>query len=329
MATEPNPPQPMTPERVSVLRGQIQQYPSEYNIRLWARHKGKTYIAQDEVGQNTSIWPAPYVMLSRMTMQPISIMFPKDHNPNIQPVFGAVKYYLVGEFRNVTFEGKEDLGNVLQLKVEKLVYLGDSSNRSHEIALGHPALIHYNQNSEKWISNFKYNDEFFSPYLIFEQTDNVGNIMFIAYRTPPIKYDYAPLPSLTRQRKAQLDSVFGFTGQPGPRSVSPQPLSNRITSTAGKYTKRASTISKNFYESLRNRMAGMLPLPDTKISHSKKARSPSPPPPPKYGGKRKTKRRNNKPKKNNRKSKKAKAIHKNMKRSRSKTRKMKKTSSRK
>ena len=292
MATEHNPPQPMTGERVSVLRGQIQQYwRSEYNIRLWARHKGKTYIDQDQAGANNSFWPAPYVMLPDVTWQPISIMFPKDHNPNIQSVSGAVKYYLVGEFRNVKFITKQYLGNVLQLRVQKLVYLGDSTNSSHEITLPQPAIIHYNQNSNQWISNVKYNDEFFSPYLIFEQPDNEGNITFQGYDTPPIKYDFAPLPSLTIQMKEHLDTQFGSTGKTRARSVSPSPISKRITSTAGKYKKRASNFSKNFYESLKNSMAGMLPLPDTKISHSKKARSPSPPPPSKFGGKRKTKRR--------------------------------------
>lgn len=270
---------------------------SKRNIISWARSKKLDW------------WPQPYVLLPHLTTELKSIMFPRD---GVVQDFGGKRFYLLGEYSSGHLVGENQDIIVLQLEVNRLVYLGDERNPEATKMLPSSIKIHFvfdkNTGYMAWVSDITHKitnthtGEIVTqlvPYLLFEPSVN----SYMYYPSSSIKWDQTRLPD---------------EPEPEPNTgAKPESMAEALKKVV---TKGPAVIARTYSKAFGS------------AKPTSKTRSPELPRknfPLKEGGKRKTKRRNNKPKKNNRKSKKAKAIHKNMKRSRSKTRKMKKTSSRK
>jgi hypothetical protein len=266
---------------------------SKRNITSWAR------------SNQIEWWPEPYVLLPHLTTELKSIMFPRD---GVVQDFGGKRFYLLGEYSSGPLVGENQDIIVLQLEVNRLVYLGDERNPEATKMLPSSIKIQYDFNTNMWVSDITpkitnpLTGEIVNqlvPYLLFEPSVNT----YMYYPSSSIGWDQTRLPD---------------EPEPEPNTgAKPESMAEALKKVV---TKGPAVIARTYSKAFGS------------AKPTSKTRSPELPRknfPLKEGGKRKTKRRNNKPKKNNRKSKKAKAIHKNMKRSRSITRKMKKTSSRK
>lgn len=251
-------------------------------------------------------WPEPYVFLPHLTTELISIMFPLD---GVVKDSGNKRFYLYGEYSSGPLQGENPDIIVLQLEVNRLVYLADERNPETQKVVPLSIKIHYDLNRGMWVSNITHKifntqtGEIIAtqsvPYLLFEPSVNY----YEYYPTSSIRWDPTKLPD---EPEPEPDT-----------EANPDSLWNALTKVV---TKGPEVIWRTYAKVLDSeKPTSKNRSPDTKRRKF----------PPNKGGKRKTKRRNNKPKKNNRKSKKAKVIHKNMRRFRSKTRKMEKTSSRK